>query len=132
MCSECPPLAETHAFRCLSLIVINSFVDRCQWHVIPDLLQCTFQLRHDLGLQVKSVKSLKHCIIHILVKWVEVQRMWWWIFHSNCFCPKSLVKQHQHLKLVIVKSILLLISQIKKWVPYKAAGWAWSLHGKYT
>jgi len=37
--SKCPPSAETHACRVQTFAkVVDSFVDRCLWQVIPDLL----------------------------------------------------------------------------------------------
>ena len=38
ICSKCPPSAETHAFVHTFAKVVDCFVDRCVWQVIPDLL----------------------------------------------------------------------------------------------
>ena len=51
--------------------VIDSFVDRCLWQVITDLLQCTFYLWDGLWLWLKFVKCLKHHKPHMVVEWVE-------------------------------------------------------------
>jgi len=51
--------------------VIDSFVDRCLWQVITDLLQCTFYLWDGLWLWLKFVKCLKNHTPHMVVEWVE-------------------------------------------------------------
>jgi len=51
--------------------VIDSFVDCCLWQVIPDLLQCTFELWGGLWLRLKFVKCLKHHTPHMVVEWAE-------------------------------------------------------------
>jgi len=52
-------------------------IDRCLRQVIPDMLQCIFQLRNGLGIWVKFVKCLRHCTPHMIAKWVEVWWIWW-------------------------------------------------------
>jgi len=60
ICSKCPPSAETRAFLTFAKVV-DSFVDRYLWQVIPDLLllycQQTCWIWHDVTQQWRHLLS---------------------------------------------------------------------------